>query len=106
MCPGQQARVDPTGFSILPDAEYPAGDMTADSGGTPAGGPGKSAEHLALIKEIELKINEIKAIEARLGTPLEVAGDLERARELAHRINNLLTTFRLAGDFKSGVPEA
>jgi hypothetical protein len=50
--------------------------------------------------EIELRINELKTVEARLGTLSELAGDLDRARELAHKVNNLVTTYRLGSDLR------
>jgi len=72
--------------------------MTAELGGDSADGHKTSSAHLALLKDIELKIDELKTIEARLGSPAELPTDLDRATDLAHRINNLLTTCRLGGD--------
>ena len=102
---GQQAPVVPTGFSVFRRAESRLGVMTGDFGELPIDRTGKSPALLALLKEIELKIDEIKTIEKRLGTPAELPPDLDRARELAHRINNLLTTFRLGSDLSSGGSE-
>jgi hypothetical protein len=75
--------------------------MTSHPRDQPTEGPDKTAEHIELLKEIEVKIDGLKEIEGRLGTPQELAGDIERVRELAHRVNNLLTTFRLTTDFRA-----
>jgi hypothetical protein len=43
----------------------------------------------ALVAAIEQCRKELRAIEDRLGTKAEVRGDLDRASEIVHRINNL-----------------
>lgn len=40
----------------------------------------------------------LAVIQARLGRPDELAGDLELARAIGHQLNNLLTATRLAED--------
>jgi hypothetical protein len=76
--------------------------MTADLGGQSVdgceGGPGR----LEFLRDIELKIGDLKAVQSRLGTSAEKPEDLERARELAHRINNLLTAYRLNSELGEG----
>lgn len=72
--------------------------MTPELGHESSDGRKKSPSQLALLKDIEAKIDEMKVIEKRLGTPAELPTDLDRAQELAHRINNQLTTYRLGTD--------
>jgi hypothetical protein len=76
--------------------------MTAACGKDAADRRDESLTDLGLPREIELKIDELKAVEKRLGSSSERPSDLEQARELAHRINNLLTTYRLGGDLREG----
>ena len=85
----------------LLDAVSPLRDMTSIPWDQSPEGPEKTAEYIEVLKEIELKIDGLKEIEARLGTPQEEAGDVDRVRELAHRVNNLLTTFRLTTDYRA-----
>jgi hypothetical protein len=79
--------------------------MTPDLGHESSDGRKKSPAQLALLRAIQEKIDEIKIIEGRLGTPSELPTDLDRAQELAHRINNLLTTYRLGKDLGDGGTE-
>jgi hypothetical protein len=72
--------------------------MTTEIGEDSKDGRKRSPSQLALLREIELKIDELKTVEKRLGSPSELATDLDQAREIAHSINNLLTTYRLGGD--------
>jgi hypothetical protein len=76
--------------------------MTAEGGGKYDEGRERAREHVEMLKEVGLRIDELKAVEKNLGTPLEKPGDLDRARELAHRINNLLTAYRLSCDLRDG----
>jgi hypothetical protein len=76
--------------------------MTSDLGHASSDGRSRSPAQLALLKDIEAKIDEIKAIEKRLGSSSELPTDIDRAQELAHRINNLLTTYRLGTDLGDG----
>jgi hypothetical protein len=76
--------------------------MTAELGEDSKDGRKRSPSQLALLREIELKIDELKTVEKRLGSPSELAADLDHARELAHSINNLLTTYRFGGDLSDG----
>jgi hypothetical protein len=89
---------------LLLDTVFPFRDMTSISWDRSSERPEKSAEHIEMLKEIEMTIDGLKAIEGRLGTPQEMPGDIELARERAHRVNNLLTTFRLTVDFKASGP--
>lgn len=43
---------------------------------------------------LRLKL-DLLAIQSRLGRPEEKPGDLESARHLAHRINNVLTAIQI-----------
>jgi hypothetical protein len=79
--------------------------MMADPCGGSKGNRDESPTFLTLLRDIELAINDLKLIEARLGTPAELASDMDRARELAHRINNLLTSYRLNSDLRDIGPE-
>jgi hypothetical protein len=72
--------------------------MTDELGEDSKDGRKRSPSQLALLRDIELKIDELKTVEKRLGSPAELPTDLDRAREIAHSINNLLTTYRLGGD--------
>jgi len=72
--------------------------MIPELGHEPSDGRKRSPSQLSLLKDIEAKIDEMKVIEKRLGTASELPTDLDRAQELAHRINNLLTTYRLGTD--------
>jgi hypothetical protein len=72
--------------------------MTAQLGEGSTDGRGRSPDQLALLKEIEAKIDELKSVEGRLGTSSELPADLDRARELAHKLNNLLTAYKLTSD--------
>jgi hypothetical protein len=94
----QQAAVHPTGFGVVPGAESLVGFMTAELGEDSTDGRTRSPFQIALRREIEMKIDELKTIEKRLGSPSELPADIEQAREIAHRVNNLLTTYRLGGD--------
>jgi hypothetical protein len=76
--------------------------MTAEQGGESAEGRERAKTHVELLKEVGLRIDELKAVEKNLGTSLEKPGDLDRARDLAHRINNLLTSYRLSCDMRDG----
>jgi len=79
--------------------------MTA---GPALGSPGnrdESPTFLKLLRDIELAINDLKLVEARLGTAAELLSDMDRARELAHRVNNLLTSYRLNCDLRDIGPE-
>jgi hypothetical protein len=98
----QQAWVCATGFSALIGAESLVGFMTADFGENDTDGRKRSPSQLALLRDIELRLVELKAVEKRLGSPEELPGDMEEAREIAHRVNNLLTTYRLGGDLIDG----
>jgi hypothetical protein len=99
-CRKPQARSNPRSFAH--DAKSLVGFMTAFSNEDLNNSHCRSESHLALLKDIELKIDELKWLEKRLGTSDETPPDLERARELAHRINNLLTTYRLGGELSAG----
>lgn len=79
--------------------------MTFDPGLASKGNRDESWTFLTLLKDIELAINELKIVEARLGTAAEQGGDMDRARELAHRVSNLLTSYRLNSDLRDGGPE-
>jgi hypothetical protein len=79
--------------------------MTGDPGSGSKENRDDSPTFPALLREIELAINDLKWVEARLGTAAELAGDMDRARELAHRINNLLTSYRLKSDLRDIGPE-
>jgi|HubBroStandDraft_1064217.scaffolds.fasta_scaffold97016_2 hypothetical protein len=79
--------------------------MTANLGEGPAEGRERTPAQIAHLRDIEKKIDELKAVESRLGTPLEQAGDLDRAQELAHRVNNLLTTYRLTWDLRDSAAD-
>ncbi len=79
--------------------------MTAERGEDTPDERKRSPSQLALLREIELKIDELKAVEKRLGSPAELPADMEQAREIAHRVNNLLTTYRLGGDMLEGGPQ-
>ena len=74
--------------------------MTADPCAGSKGNRDDCPTFPTLLRDIELAINDLKLVEARLGTPAELAGDMDRARELAHRINNLLTSYRLNSDLR------
>lgn len=69
--------------------------MTADLGGQSVDGCEGVPGRLELLRDIEFMIGELKSVESRLGTCAEQPEDLDRARELAHRINNLLTAYSL-----------
>jgi hypothetical protein len=97
---GQQASVAPTGFSAPRGAPIRAGFMTAGPGGESTEGRDRSQANIELLREVGLRIDELKSVERSLGTPSEKPGDLDRARELAHRINNLLTSYRLRCDLR------
>ncbi len=79
--------------------------MMADPCGGFEGNRDESPTFLTLLRDIELAINDLKLVEARLGTPAEFASDMDRARELAHRINNILTSYRLNSDLRDIGPE-
>ncbi len=74
--------------------------MTALLPGDSAEGRERARANVETLKEVGLRIDELKAVEKNLGTPLEQPGDLEKARDLAHRINNLLTAYRLSCDLR------
>jgi hypothetical protein len=100
-----QAGVHSTGFGASRGAESIVGYMTAEfSGESTDDGRKRSPSRLALLKEIEIRIDELKAVEKRLGSPDELPTDIEQAREIAHRVNNLLTTYRLGGDLLDAGP--
>ncbi len=44
----------------------------------------------SLVAAIEQCRLELRRLEDRLGTPQEQSGDLDRASEIVHRINNLV----------------
>jgi hypothetical protein len=98
----EPAAVHPASPGLVSDEEFVAGFMTADFAREAADGRKRSPAHLALLKDIEVKIDELKTVEKRLGSPSELPADMDQARELAHRINNLLTTYRLGGDPSEG----
>lgn len=79
--------------------------MTADPGAGSKGNRDESPTFLTLLRDIELAINDLKLVESRLGTAAELASDMDRARELAHRVNNLLTSYRLNCDLRDIGPE-
>jgi hypothetical protein len=76
--------------------------MTAEQGGEPAEGRERSQSHVKMLRVVGLTIDELKSVEKNLGTTLEKPGDLDKARDLAHRINNLLTAYRLSCDLRDG----
>jgi hypothetical protein len=78
--------------------------MTAEFGEEATDGRKRSPSQLALLREIEQKIDELKSVEKRLGSTAELPTDMEQARDIAHRVNNLLTTYRLGGDLLDGGP--
>ena len=79
--------------------------MTAGAGSGSTGNRDESPTFLTLLRDIELAINDLKLVEARLGTAAELTSDMDRARELAHRVNNLLTSYRLNCDLRDIGPE-
>jgi len=99
---GQQAGVDSTRFRAPDGVLFWAGFMTAHRGGESAEGRDRSRAHVEMLREVGLRIDELKSVEKTLGTPLEKPGDLDKARDLAHRINNLLTAYRLSCDLRDG----
>jgi hypothetical protein len=76
--------------------------MTAQQGGEPTEDRDRSRSHVEMLREVGLRIDELKTVEKTLGTPSEKPGDLDKARDLAHRINNLLTAYRLSCDLRDG----
>jgi hypothetical protein len=76
--------------------------MTAQQGGEPTEDRDRSQSHVEMLREVGLRIDELKTVEKTLGTPSEKPGDLDKARDLAHRINNLLTAYRLSCDLRDG----
>ena len=74
--------------------------MTAQQGEESELSRKRSQAHVETLREVGLRIDELKAVEKILGTPLEKEGDLDRARDLAHKINNLLTSYRLSCDLR------
>jgi hypothetical protein len=87
--------VESTGLLVPPRAISGNGFMTSDSGGARTPEPEWLTEEAALAREIDRAIAEINVIERRLGMPAELPTDMERAAELAHRVNNLRTSLQL-----------